>query len=90
MDHPKEEQNKREFKRYIIGGILDLLQRSPLKQEKHRISGPQMNIIASILELLKTLSEVIEKSNYGIPLDLRKRYPKIKENFVRDPQLNMI
>ena len=49
-----------------------------------------MNIIASILELLKTLSEVIEKSNYGIPLDLRKRYPKIKENFVRDPQLNMI
>ena len=38
-----------------------------------------MNIIASILELLKTLSEVIKKSNYGIPLDLGKDILKLKK-----------
>ena len=31
-----------------------------------------------------------QNSNYGIPLDLRKRFSKIRENFVSDPQLNMI
>ena len=28
VDHPKEEHNKREFKRLIIGGILDQLEKS--------------------------------------------------------------
>ena len=84
-----------------------------------------MNIIASILEHLKILSEVIvaskcgplariekldllkslskiketrfkrfiikdRKSNYGIPLDLQKRSSKIREDFVKNPQLDMI
>ena len=31
-----------------------------------------------------------QKPNYGIPLILQKRPSKIRENFVSDPQLNMI
>ena len=31
-----------------------------------------------------------QKSNYSIPLDLRKRSSKIRENVEGDPQLNMI
>ena len=31
-----------------------------------------------------------QKSNYCIPLDLRKRSSKIRENFVSNAQLNMI
>ena len=31
-----------------------------------------------------------QKSNYDIPLDLRKRSSKIRENFVSDQQLNTI
>ena len=29
-----------------------------------------------------------QKSHYGIPLDLQKRFSKTRENFVSDPQLN--
>ena len=36
--------------------------KSLLKQEKHYISGPKLNIIASILDLLKTFSEMIVAS----------------------------
>ena len=36
-----------------------------LKQEKHHISGPHLNIIASILDLLKTFSEIIVASKCG-------------------------
>ena len=28
--------------------------------------------------------------NYGTPLDLQKRFSKTRENFMSDPQLNMI
>ena len=31
-----------------------------------------------------------EKLNYSIPLDLRKRFSKTRENFGSDSQLNMI
>ena len=31
-----------------------------------------------------------QKSNYGIPPNLQKRSSKIREDFVTDPQLNMI
>ena len=31
-----------------------------------------------------------QKSNYGIPFDLRERSSKIRENFVRDSQLIMM
>ena len=57
--------------------------------------------ISQKLKLLKSLSKIEkhqckwstikdQKSNYGIPLDLRKRFSKIRENFVSDPQLNMV
>ena len=64
MAHLKEDHNEREFKRLIIGGILDQL-KSLLKQEKHHISGPKLNIIASILDLLRTFSETIVASKCG-------------------------
>ena len=48
----------------ITGGILDQLE-SLLKQEKHHISAPQLNIAASILDLLKTFSEIIVASKCG-------------------------
>ena len=51
MDHPEEDHNKQEFKRLITGGILD--HRKSPKQEKHHISGPYLNIIASILTFSK-------------------------------------
>ena len=121
----KEDHNEREFKPYITGEILDLPKKSSNTREASIISGPQLNIIASILEHLKILSEVrvaskcgplarIEKldllkslskiketrfkrfiikdrkSNYGIPLDLQKRSSKIREDFVNNPQLDMI
>ena len=43
---------------------MDLLEKA-YKQEKHHISGPQLNIIASILDLLKIFSEVIVASKCG-------------------------
>ena len=59
MDHPKEDHNEREFKPLIIGEILDLPKKSSKTREASVINGPQLNIIASIVELLKILSEVI-------------------------------
>ena len=46
--------------------------------------------------LLKSFSQIRgapvkgQKSNYGIPLNLQKRFPKIREDFVNDSQLNMM
>ena len=62
VDHPKEDHNEREFKSYIIGKILDVPKNSSKIREASIISGPQLNIIASILELLKKFSEVIVAS----------------------------
>ena len=49
----------------IIGKILDLPKASSKTREASIISGPHLNIIASILELLKILSEVIVASKCG-------------------------
>ena len=49
----------------IIGKILDLPKTSSKTREASIISGPHLNIIASILELLKILSEVIVASKCG-------------------------
>ena len=49
----------------IIGKILDLPKASSKTREASIISGPHLNIIASILELLKMLSEVIVASKCG-------------------------
>ena len=65
MDHPKEDHNEREFKPLIIGEILELPKKSSKTREASIISGPQLNIIASILEFLKVFSEVIVASKCG-------------------------
>ena len=49
----------------IIGKILDLPKAFSKTREASTISGPHLNIIASILELLKILSEVIVASKCG-------------------------
>ena len=46
----------------IIGKILDLPQKSSKTREASVISGPQLNLIASALDLLKIFSEVIVAS----------------------------
>ena len=48
-----------------MGGILDLPKNSSKTKEGSIISGPQLNIIASIVELLKIFSEVIVASKCG-------------------------
>ena len=58
MDHPKEDNNEREFKPLIIGDTLDLLKKSSKTRETSIIIAPQLNRIASILELLEILSEL--------------------------------
>ena len=65
MDHPKEDHNEREFTPLIRSEILDLPEKSSKTREASIISGPQLNIIASILELLKIFSEVIVASKCG-------------------------
>ena len=49
----------------IIGKILDLPKASSKTREASIISGPHFNVTASILELLKILSEVIAASKCG-------------------------
>ena len=61
----------------IIAGIMDLLEKA-YKQEKHHISGPQLNIIVSILDLLKIFSEVIVASKCGPLASLPKTFYVIK------------
>ena len=61
MDHPKEDRNEREF----IGEILDLPKKSSKTRDAFVISGSQLNMIASTLELLKTFSQVIVASKCG-------------------------
>ena len=58
MDHPKEDHKERQFKLYIICEILDLPKRSSKTKVASIISGPQLNIMASLLEHLKVFSEV--------------------------------
>ena len=60
VEHPKEDHNEREFKRLIMAESWTNWK--SLKQEKHHKRGPHLNIIASILGLLKTFSEIIVAS----------------------------
>ena len=69
MEHPKEDHNERE----IISEILDLPKKSSKTRDASIISGPQLNIIASILELLKIFSEVIVASKCGPLAKIEKR-----------------
>ena len=73
MDHPKEDHNEREFKPLIKGEILELPKKSSKTREASIVSGPQLNIIASILELLKIFSEVTEESKCGPLAGLKNR-----------------
>ena len=65
MDHSKEDHNEREIKPKTIGEILDLLKKSSKTREASIISSPQLNIITSILELLKIFSKVTVASKCG-------------------------
>ena len=49
----------------IVGEIPDLPKKCSKSREASIIIGPQLNIIASILELLEKLSEVIVTSKFG-------------------------
>ena len=62
VDHPKEDRNEREFKPHIIGEILDVPKNPSKTRGASIIIGPQLNIIESILKLLKIFSEVIVAS----------------------------
>ena len=86
MDHLKEDHNEREFKHLIIGGILDLLEKS----SKTREASYKWSTILSILDLLKIFSEVIGASKHGPlarigkqsmsqKLDLLKSFSKVRE-----------
>ena len=65
MDHPKEDLNEREFKRLIISGILDQLEMFSKTREASYKWFTIINIIASILDLLKIFSEIIVASKCG-------------------------
>ena len=69
MEHPKEDHNERE----IISEILDQPKKSSKTRDASIISGPQLNIIASILELLEIFSEVIVASKCGPPAKIEKQ-----------------
>ena len=62
MEHWKEDHNEREIKPKTIGEILDQLKKSSKTREASIISSPQLNVIASTLELLKKFTEVIVAS----------------------------
>ena len=64
MDYPKEDHSERDFKRLIIGGILDQLQKSS-KARKTSHKWSTIKIIASMLELLKTFPEIIVAPKCG-------------------------
>ena len=65
MEHWKEDHNEREIKPKTIGEILDQLKKSSKTREASIISSPQLNIITSVLELLKIFSEIIVAFKYG-------------------------
>ena len=73
VDHPKEDHNEREFKPLIIGEILDLPKKSSETREASIISGPQLNIIAPMLKLLKIFSKVTVASTCGPPVRIEKQ-----------------
>ena len=58
-EYLKEDPNYQDFKRYIISRILDLLK----KYSKTREAFIKFNMIASIVYLLKILSEVTERDS---------------------------
>ena len=61
MDHPKEDHNERELKHLIIGGILDLLEKSSETRE----ASYKWSTTLSILDLLILFSEIIVASKRG-------------------------
>ena len=73
VDHPKEDHNEREFKSLIIDEILDLPKKSSQTKEAPILTGPQLNIIAPILEHLKIFSEVIVASKCGPLAEMKNR-----------------
>ena len=73
MEHPKKDHNERAFKPLIIGEILGLPKKSSKTRETSIISGPQLNIVASVMELLKILSEVIVASKCGALARIKKQ-----------------
>ena len=58
MDQPKEDHNKREVKHLIMGGILDLLEKSSKTKE----ASYKWFTTLSTLDLFKIFSEVIVAS----------------------------
>ena len=61
MDHPKEDHNELEFKQLIIGGIVDLLEKSSEKRE----ASYKWSTTLSILDLLIIFFEIIVASKRG-------------------------
>ena len=68
-EHPKEDHNEQDFKCYIIGRILDLLKKS----SKTREGSIKLSMTASILDLLKILSEVIVAFKCGPLVRIEKQ-----------------
>ena len=77
MDHPNEDHNEREFKPLIIARILDIPKKSSTTREASIIIGPQLNIMTSILELLKIYIEIIIASKC-VPLARIEKQAVIK------------
>ena len=89
VDHPKEDHNERMFKHVRLKSESWTYWKSPVKKRIIHISGSQLNIIASTLELLKIFSEVIvaskcvllakiEKQAMSWKLDLLKSFFKVR------------
>ena len=77
VDHPNEDHNEWEFKPLIIARILDVPKKSSTTREASVISGPQLNIMTSILELLKIYIEIIIASKC-VPLARIEKQAVIK------------
>ena len=71
MDHPKEEDNEREFKRLIIGEILDQLEKSQTREASYKWSTFKYNSMKAYLP--KTFSEIIVASKCGALARIEKQ-----------------
>ena len=69
VDHPKKDRYEWELKYLIIGGVLDLLEKS---SETREVSY-KLPTTFSILDLLNIFSEVIVASKYGPLARIEKR-----------------
>ena len=69
VDHPKEDDNEREFNHLIKGISLDLLERSSKTTEASNKWYPTL----SILDLLKIFSEVIVAPKHGPLARIKKQ-----------------